>query len=171
MRFHGNASERLGRLGLGMTMAAALAVTLAACSSSGAASQVTTTQPSSAPASATAQAASTPAAPATTAPATTAATNLAGTWSGKYSGAYQGTFTLTWQQTGSRLNGSIKLSAPPQTLTINGKVDGGTISFGTVGSADITYSGTVSGSSMSGNYQVHAPNGAVGGPWSAAKSS
>jgi len=34
----------------------------------------------------------------------------------------------------------------------------------------ITYSGTVSGSSMSGNYQVHAQGGAAGGPWSAAKS-
>ena len=166
MRFHGNESGRLGRLGLGMIMAAALAVTLAACSSSGPARKVTTTQPSSAPPSATAQAASPPAAP-----ATTAATSLAGTWSGQYSGAYQGTFTLTWHQTGSQLNGSIKLSAPPQTLTINGKVNGGAISFGTVGSADITYSGTVSGSSMSGNYQVHAPNGAVGGPWSATKSS
>ena len=166
MRFFGNANGRLGRLGLGMTTAV-LAATLAACSSSGTAGQDATTPPPTA----TTQATGAPAAPATTAPATTAATNLAGTWSGQYSGAYQGTFTLNWRQTGSRLNGNIKLSAPPQTLTINGKVNGGTISFGTVGSSDITYSGTVSGSSMSGNYQVHTPNGAVGGPWSAAKSS
>jgi hypothetical protein len=49
-------------------------------------------------------------------------------------------------------------------------VAGGAIRFGTVGSESITYSGTVAGSSMSGTYQVHTPNGAVGGPWRASKS-
>jgi hypothetical protein len=163
MRLHSNTSGRLRRLGLGITMAAAVAVTLAACSSSaGPAPQVTTTQPTSAAPSAAATAASTPAA---------AASGLSGTWSGQYSGAYQGTFTLNWQQSGQNLTGNIKLSAPPDTLSINGKVKGGTIRFGTVGSVGITYSGTVSGSSMSGNYQVQSGNGPVGGPWSAAKSS
>jgi ABC-type phosphate transport system substrate-binding protein len=163
MRLHGNTSGRLRRLGLGMTMAAAAAVTLAACSSSAApASHVATTQPASAPPSATTAASSTPAA---------ATSELSGTWSGRYSGAFQGTFTLTWQQSGSKLHGTIKLSAPPDTLSINGRVTDGTIRFGTVGSVGITYSGTVSGSSMSGNYQVQSANGPVGGPWSAAKSS
>lgn len=41
---------------------------------------------------------------------------------------------------------------------------------GTVGSTAITYSGTVSGSSMSGRYQVHN-GGAAGEPWSASKKS
>jgi len=113
------------------------------------------------------------AAPATSAPdspTATATAGLSGTWSGQYSGSYQGNFTLRWHQTGSKLHGTIKLSAPPDTLKINGTVKGGAIRFGTVGSAAITYSGTVSGNSMSGNYQVHNGSGA-GGPWSASKTS
>ena len=43
------------------------------------------------------------------------ASTLAGTWSGQYSGAYHGTFTLHWTQSGSNLNGTIKLSAPSGT--------------------------------------------------------
>ena len=39
---------------------------------------------------------------------------------------------------------------------INGTVNGGTISFGTVGSQAITYSGSVSGDSMSGTYKVQS---------------
>jgi hypothetical protein len=107
---------------------------------------------------------------ATTAPATTASAtaDLSGTWSGQYSGAYQGTFTLTWQQSGSTLSGSIKLSAPAVTLNINGTVQGNAIRFGTVGSVGITYSGSVSGNSMSGTYQAGTTGG---GPWSATKSS
>jgi hypothetical protein len=45
-------------------------------------------------------------------------------------------------------------------------VGGGSIQFGTLGSTAITYSGTVSGSSMSGTYKV---GGAQGGNWSASK--
>ncbi len=138
----------------------AATVLLAACSSS----STTTTPPTSAPA------ATTPAtsAPATSAPATGA---LSGTWNGQYSGAYQGTFVLNWTQSGSNLSGTIKLSTPPNTLHIHGTVNGNSIRFGTVGSAAITYSGTVSGNnSMSGTYQVQSGNGTVGGPWSASKS-
>ena len=113
------------------------------------------------------------AAPSTSAPASATATataGLSGTWSGQYSGSYNGNFTLRWHQTGAKLHGTIHLSAPAETLRINGTVTGGTIKFGTVGSAAITYSGTVSGSSMSGQYQVHDGSGA-GGPWSASKKS
>src|SRR5439155_12946883 len=94
--------------------------------------------------------------PPTTSPSTspstspTAAGDLSGTWSGQYSGAYQGTFTLTWTQSGSKLNGTIDLASLGGTVPINGTVDGNKISFGTVGSTDITYSGSVSGDSMSG---------------------
>jgi hypothetical protein len=102
------------------------------------------------------------------APTTTVATGgLSGTWSGQYSGASQGTFTLTWQQSGSKLNGTIQLSNPAVTLPINGTVEGSTIRFGTVGPAGITYSGSVSGNSMSGTYQTPTGNG----PWSATKTS
>jgi hypothetical protein len=107
-------------------------------------------------------------APASSAPAAAATTGLSGTWKGQYGGGYAGTFHLTWRQSGSRLTGTIRLSAPPTTLPINGHVQGGSISFGTLGSLAITYSGTVSGSSMSGTYQVHV-NGSTGGSWSAAK--
>lgn len=92
---------------------------------------------------------------------------LSGTWSGKYSGAYHGTFTLQWTQSGSKLSGTIKLSTQRSKLSLNGTVRGSTIRFGTVGSAAITYSGSVSGKSMSGSYRT--PGG--GGPWSAHKTS
>ena len=92
---------------------------------------------------------------------------LSGTWSGKYSGAYHGTFTLHWTQSGSKLSGTIKLSTQRSKLSLLGSVRGSTIRFGTVGSAAITYSGSVSGKSMSGKY--HTPGG--GGSWSAHKTS
>ena len=92
---------------------------------------------------------------------------LSGTWSGKYGGAYRGTFTLRWTQSGSRLSGTIKLSNLTAKLPINGTVHGRTIRFGTVGSAAITYTGSLSGKSMSGRYQT--PGG--GGSWSARKTS
>lgn len=92
--------------------------------------------------------------------------HLAGTWSGKYSGAYSGTFTLHWTQSGSRLSGSITLSNPRGKYGISGSVTGTAIRFGAVG-AGATYTGSVSGKSMSGRYQ--SPTG--GGTWSAHKKS
>jgi hypothetical protein len=91
---------------------------------------------------------------------------LAGTWSGKYSGAFSGTFTLHWTQSGTTLKGSITLSSPHGTYTINGSVKGSAIKFGAVG-AGATYKGSVSGKSMSGTYK--SPQG--GGSWSAHKGS
>ena len=91
--------------------------------------------------------------------------SLAGTWSGSYSGAYTGTFTIHWQQSGSTLRGSIKLSKPSGTFSITGSVRGGAIKFGAVG-AGATYTGSVSGKSMSGSYKT----GQGGGKWSAHKS-
>jgi hypothetical protein len=103
--------------------------------------------------------------------ATAAATNgrlagsLTGTWSGTYSGAYHGTFTLHWTQSNSRLTGTIKLSNVGRT-NITGTVRGSKISFGTVGNASaITYSGSVSGTSMSGTWK----SGGAGGSWTAHK--
>ena len=105
---------------------------------------------------------------ATTAAATNgrlAGGSLTGTWTGTYRGAYHGTFTLHWTQVNSRLTGTIKLSSVGRT-NITGSVRGSTIRFGTVGSANaITYSGLVSGKSMSGTYKT----GGVGGSWSAHK--
>jgi hypothetical protein len=116
-----------------------------------------------------AAATSSAAAPATSTSAPAAAAGLSGKWSGQYSGAYSGTFSLNWTQAGSSLSGHIALSYPAgDVLSLHGSVNGSTITFGTVGSTAITYSGTVSGNSMSGNYQVQ---GSGGGPWSATKSS
>lgn len=135
---------------------------LAACGdSSGTATPTATFNPStSAPSTS---------APATSAPASTssaAATQVAGTWSGQYSGVYSGTFALTWQQTGSNVNGSIKLSSPAKTYSIDGTLSGSSITFGAVGV--VTYTGSVTSSTMmSGTYQT--PNGGSGN-WSATKS-
>ncbi len=104
---------------------------------------------------------------------TAAATNgplargsLTGTWSGTYRGAYHGTFTLHWTQSKSRLTGTIKLSSNVGRTNITGTVQGRTIRFGTVGNTNaITYSGSVSGRSMSGTYKA----GGAGGSWSAHK--
>jgi hypothetical protein len=139
----------------------ALAVAIAACSSGPSSSSTpgggtATTAPSAA-------AATQAAAPASSA---TGASSLTGSWSGQYSGNYSGTFSLTWTESGSSLHGTIHISNPDQTMPINGTTNGDSIQFGTVGSTAITYSGTVSGSSMSGNYQV---GGSAGGPWSASK--
>jgi hypothetical protein len=91
--------------------------------------------------------------------------SLTGTWSGTYSGDYHGTFTLHWTQSKSRLTGTITISSIGRT-NITGRVSGNTIRFGTVGNARaITYSGSVSGTSMSGTYKT----GGDGGPWSAHK--
>jgi len=151
---------------LALAAAGAAALLITACSSSPKSPTAATQAPPATSAPATSAPAATP--PSATAAATSP---LSGTWSGQYGGAYQGTFNLTWQQSGSKLNGRITISAPSDTLSINGTVDGNTIRFGTVGSMAITYSGTVSGSSMSGNYQVNGGNASSGGPWSATKAS
>jgi hypothetical protein len=143
-------------------LSAAFAIGLAACSSGSSTSSTpgggtVTTAPPSAAATQAAAPASSP----------TGAGSLTGSWSGQYSGNYSGTFSLTWTESGSNLHGTIHISNPDQTMPINGTVNGNSIQFGTVGSTAITYSGSVSGSSMSGTYQV---GGSSGGPWSAAQS-
>jgi hypothetical protein len=164
MKLHSNAGRRQRRLVIGLTATAALAMTLAACSSSGGSTaQVTATQSAKAnPA----------AAPAASVAARSASSGLSGKWRGRYSGAYQGHFVLRWHQSGSRLSGTITLSAPSHgTVPIHGTVQGSTIKFGTVGSTAITYSGSASGNSMSGTWQIKGTSGAAGGgPWSASKS-
>ena len=143
---------------LTLTIGAA-ALLLAACSSSSTSSKTPTNT------TATHSAAAQPSAvAASSAPA--AAGLLTGTWNGQYGGSYQGAFVLHWHQSGSKLGGRIHISNPASSLPIHGRVAGGTIQFGTVGSYVITYSGTVSGTSMSGTYKV---GGAQGGNWSASK--
>lgn len=95
------------------------------------------------------------------------ASGLSGTWSGSYGGTFHGTFTVQWTQSGSKLNGTIKLSTERSKVPLTGSIRGSAITFGTVGSAAITYSGSVSGRSMSGKYHTRAG----GGSWSAHKTS
>jgi hypothetical protein len=111
-------------------------------------------------------------APLAATPTTAAPAGLSGTWSGHYSGAYSGTFTLTWQQSGPNLSGTIMISSfNNKTTSINGTIQGGSIRFGTVGTEAIQYSGTVSGSSMSGTWQIQAAGRSAGnGSWSASQS-
>jgi len=144
-------------------LAAALLTVLAliaiGCSKSSTTEQTGTPAVSSPPAAVS----PTEASPASSPPAT--AGELSGTWSGTYSGTFNGTFTLKWSQTGPALKGTIDLSTAG-TVPINGAVTGNTIAFGTVGSTAITYTGTVSGDSMSGTYHVA---GGGSGDWSATR--
>jgi hypothetical protein len=145
---------------------AGAAVLATACSTS---PKTATPPPKVTHAEVTAPAAATSSAAASSTSAPAAAAGLSGKWSGQYSGAFSGTFSLNWTQSGSSLSGHIALSYPAgDFLSLHGSVNGSAITFGTVGSTAITYSGTVSGNSMSGNYQVQ---GSGGGPWSATKSS
>jgi hypothetical protein len=72
----------------------------------------------------------------------------------------------------SRWNGwkmrstSAGLMTGPALATLNGTVSRNKITFGTVGSFAVTYSGTFSGNSMSGTYNV---TGSPAGNWSATK--
>jgi hypothetical protein len=148
-----------------LTGAIPVVALLATGCSSGSASSVTTAKVSAAVAASTA--ASTPAST-TTAPATAPATasDLTGTWNGTYNGSYSGTFTVKWTQSGSKVDGTIALPTVGTTEQLNGTVSGDKITFGTVGSFAVTYSGTFSGSSMSGTYNI---TGSPAGNWSATK--
>jgi hypothetical protein len=121
---------------------------------------------------------SSPATPAATSPPASSPpssggsdSGLSGAWSGTYSGAFSGSFKLAWHQNGSKLNGVIQLN-PGGISTINGTVSGNSIRFGTVGGSQIiTYTGAVSGDSMSGSYKIKTSAGSANGSWSAHKSS
>jgi hypothetical protein len=91
--------------------------------------------------------------------------SLSGSWVGSYHGTFSGTFKLHWKQTGGLLKGMITLK-PGGTVPLTGKVRGNKITFGAV-AVGVTYTGTVSGKSMSGRYKT--PSG--GGSWSARKTS
>ncbi|MGD0811148.1 MAG: hypothetical protein ABSA91_15800 [Acidimicrobiales bacterium] len=104
---------------------------------------------------------------------TTKSGPLSGNWLGNYSGTYSGTFTLTWQQLGNKLDGTIKISAFGSAPTdLKGTVQGHSINFGTVGSRAISYSGSFSGSTMSGTWKMQAAGQSIGGgSWQASRAS
>lgn len=151
----------MSRTKIALLVAPGALLLLAACSS-GTSPTTTTTSTTHAAAPAATTSTSQPAAA-----AAPASTGLSGTWNGQYSGSYTGTFKVNWQQSNSTLTGTIDISSLGGTVPINGSVNGSSIQFGTVGSTQITYSGSVSGSSMSGTWKI--ANGGGNGSWSASK--
>jgi hypothetical protein len=151
-------------------IAVAIPILLGGCSSSGSGSNSSPPAGGSTAAATSAQAPiSSAAAPVTSAApgsSTASSGGVSGSWSGQYDGAFTGTFHLTWQQKSTALSGHITLSTSG-TVPLNGHVNGSKISFGTVGSAAVTYEGTVDGDKMSGTYKV---GGVAGGNWSAHRS-
>ena len=133
---------------------AALAVLVAATAAVGVLIAVLQRPPSHAPIQATAIPTSTP-----TAPQASPSLNLSGTWAGLCTGPFNGFCSLTWTRTAHALDGTFMLSSPPENLHISGNLTGSTISFGAGGVA--TFTGTVSGSTMSGSYTDIA-NGKTG---------
>lgn len=159
-----------GRLHRAATLVACvgtLAALTAGCGSSNASKGTTTTSPPPKTSRTSTGTKSTPRAPSVSSTTPAPGEGLSGRWSGRYSGAYSGTFTLSWRQQGSSLSGRITLSTPTHTERLTGTVKGTRITFGTVGSAAITYSGSVSGNAMSGSYRA----GGAAGSWNATKSS
>jgi serine/threonine protein kinase len=93
-----------------------------------------------------------------------------GTWTSTNSPA-NGTFHIDFTQSGIQLNGSITITNTPciTTGTITGALAGNRITFGAVqGAQTIAYTGTISGTSMSGTYAApQCGNGT--GNWHATK--
>jgi hypothetical protein len=94
-----------------------------------------------------------------------------GTWTSTSSPGASGTFHIEFTQSGDQLNGSITITNSPciATGTITGALDGNSITFGAVkGSQNIAYTGTISGTSMSGTYTAPQCDNGVG-DWEATK--
>jgi hypothetical protein len=91
--------------------------------------------------------------------ASPAAGTVAGDWNGTWQSTVvtqaTGTFTVTFAQNGNALTGTVRVAdstcLPEGSLT--GVLNGSAITFGAVkGANTISYTGTVSGDSMSGTY-------------------
>ncbi len=76
--------------------------------------------------------------------------DLSGTWTGLCTGTFTDGCWITWTRTGAdAYDGTFTLS-PHDTIHISGNLNGSTIRFGDVGV--VTFSGTLSGSTLSGTY-------------------
>lgn len=120
---------------------------------------------------------STTAPPATATVATSTGSALDGTWTGTWNSsdtADNGAVTIQWKQTGQQLAGTIIVTNTPCVTngTITGVVSGAAITFGAVqGATTIAYTGTLSGTTLSGTYQANASCANATGRWSATKGS
>ncbi len=95
-----------------------------------------------------------------------------GTWQDKTVDQASGTFVVTLAQKGTALTGSIIVKGTPclTSGTVTGAVNGSTINFGAVsGRVQITYSGSVIGTTMKGTYAASAMCGDAKGDWQATK--
>ncbi len=156
----------LPRTLLAVTCLAALAVT--GCSSG---STTAKSSPSTAPSSVGSSGQPSTSATTTAPPAQSA---IAGDWAGTYTSTSTpgatGTFRMTFTVTGNRVSGPIQIdnSACVGRGIITGTLNGNQITFGAVHAAQqITYTGVISGNTMSGTYS--APRcGRATGTWRAA---
>lgn len=103
---------------------------------------------------------------------------IGGTWTGSWTSAVYaglaGAFTLNFSQTGHQLTGTIQISGSPciSTGAVTGTLNGNVITFGAVqGAETVAYTGTWSGQSLNGLWQVTASSGgectADNGEWQA----
>ena len=99
------------------------------------------------------------------------AATIDGKWNGSWtanSNAGTGTFSVTFNQNGSSLNGTLSISVSClDGAKVTGKVNGNSIDFGSVqGQCQVDYTGKVNGDQMSGTYSA---SGVPGGTWKASK--
>jgi hypothetical protein len=110
-----------------------------------------------------------------TPPPATSSGTVSGTWNGVWESTKfppaSGVFQIVWTQSGDQISGTIQVASSTcvPNGTISGSLSGKTITFGTVqGAHTVTYTGAVSGVSMSGTYK--APDcGDDAGNWHASK--
>lgn len=110
-----------------------------------------------------------------TPPPATSSGGVSGTWNGVWESTKfppaSGVFQIVLTQSGDQISGSILVASTTCVPhgTISGSLNGNTINFGTVeGAHTVTYTGAISGVSMSGTYK--APDcGGDAGKWHASK--
>jgi hypothetical protein len=74
--------------------------------------------------------------------------DLSGTWTGLCTGPFSDYCSVTWTRTGDAYDGTF--TSPRDTVHVSGNLNGSTIRFGDAGV--VTFTGTLSGSAMSGTY-------------------
>lgn len=145
-------------------------------STAGPGSSVASTSTTSAATPTTAATATTSASATTAPPAATTGggTGLTGSWPGEWQNttpdSSRGTFRIQWTQSGSSLSGTITITGTPCLTggSISGSLAGSTLNFGVVtGQSQVSYTGTVSGDTMSGTYTTSCGN--AQGTWKATK--
>lgn len=105
--------------------------------------------------------------PSPTPTATQATPGPSQTWAGRCTGPFNGLCSLTLTRTANALDGTFVLSSPSDHVHVSGYLSGPTISFGAVGV--VTFTGILSGTTMSGSYRADIAGGKTGS-WRAALS-